>query len=125
VLIEKVSRWFRAPKRWDVAFLYNENGPIAKRVVGLPGETISITNNWVLANGTPLARPAHLTRLKYYPYGNLAQPQGTNCGAAYYLLGDESVDSYDSRFTGPVPASSLHGRVWLIVWPPARIGFVR
>src|SRR5262245_46194802 len=41
ILIEKVSGHFRAPRRWEVYFFYNADGvPVAKRIVGLPGEKI-------------------------------------------------------------------------------------
>ena len=42
-----------------------------------------------------------------------------------YVLGDDSKDSADSRYDGPVPPDIVRGRVWLIVWPPERISFVR
>src|SRR2546426_5638016 len=46
ILLEKVSKWFRTPKRWQIYFYYDTDGnPVAKRIVGLPGEKISIKNN--------------------------------------------------------------------------------
>ncbi|MGD9649044.1 MAG: S26 family signal peptidase [Pirellulales bacterium] len=47
------------------------------------------------------------------------------CGDGYYVLGDDSKDSDDSRFNGPVPTDDVLGRPWLILWPRDRAGRVR
>ena len=125
ILVEKVSHWFRPPRRWEVVFTYNEALPIMKRVVGLPGERIAIRTNQVFINECSLERPAWLQSVTYYSYGNLAAGREVDCGPGYYLLGDESFDSYDSRFTGTFSPGLLSGRAWCVVWPPSRIGWVR
>ena len=47
-----------------------------------------------------------------------------DCKQGYYVLGDESRDSDDSRFNGIVKAKEIIGRAWLIVGPSARRQFV-
>jgi len=42
----------------------------------------------------------------------------------YHVLGDDTRDSQDSRFDGPIPTDQIKARAWLIVWPFSRIGFV-
>ena len=42
----------------------------------------------------------------------------------YFVLGDDSQDSHDSRYTGSVAREDIIGRAMLIVWPPDRIGWV-
>jgi signal peptidase I len=101
-----------------------ESALFLKRVVGLPGETISIVNGMLVVNGVV---PPELERLRYVtfdvPGGNLSHegatftvPQGT-----VYVLGDNSENSYDSRFWGPVPLKALHGRADGCVWPVAKM----
>jgi hypothetical protein len=46
------------------------------------------------------------------------------CGAGYYVLGDCSADSDDSRYNAPVRPDQLIGRAWLILAPGGRRGFV-
>jgi signal peptidase I len=126
ILLEKVSGYFRAPRRWEIYFYYNSEGtPVAKRVVGLPGERISIRKNRIYINGTELEPPGQLREIKYYDYGELANGREVDCGHAYFMLGDASADSFDSRFTGLVMKNQFRGRAWLIAWPRAHFGFVR
>jgi signal peptidase I len=126
ILVEKISGWFRKPKRWEIYFYYNSEGtPVAKRVVGMPGEKVSIKNKTVYLNGKEAHPPDYLEHLKYYTFGNVAAGREVDCGAGYYVLGDDSRDSYDSRFLGPVPPKDFRGRVWLVLWPFERFGSVR
>ena len=97
-----------------------------KRVVALPGETISLPDvDQLQINGKPMEMPAHLDFLQYLPAGNLARGEAVEVGEGWYVLGDHVRDSLDSRFEGPVPADRVVGQAWLRVWPPSRFGFVR
>jgi signal peptidase I len=126
ILTEKVSIWFCRPRRLEViTFLNNEGVRVMKRVVGLPGEEVQVTKEgsfWV--NGEPIELPASVDR-KYLRYGNLTDLKPVPCGDGYYVLGDFTSDSDDSRFNGPVKPSRILGRAWLIVSPWSRFGFVR
>jgi signal peptidase I len=125
VLTEKLSYWFRHPRRWEVVTFRNSEGlQVMKRVAGLPGETVSLTNYQVLIDGSPIERPAGLAFLTYYPLGNLSRGEAAPCGEGYYVLGDDSRDSQDSRFEGPVNPQRIRGRAWLIVWPLSRVRFI-
>lgn len=125
VLTEKVTRWWRSPRRWEVVEFTNEEDlQVMKRVVGLPGETISIRGKEILIDDRPVDRPASLRGLTYYAYGNLGDGRAVKCGSGFFLLGDDSRDSQDSRFEGPIPPSHIHGRAWLILSPSHRMGFV-
>jgi signal peptidase I len=125
ILVEKITGCFRTPKRWEIYFLYDADGtPVAKRIVGLPGERVSIKGNSVYINGIENRPPQRLQSLKYYPLGNLARDHEVECGNDYFVLGDDSKDSYDSRYLGPVTPAQLRGRAWCILWPFSRVGFV-
>lgn len=126
LLLEKVTGRFRAPKRWEIYFFYDTEGnPVAKRIVGLPGERISIKANKIYINGQPLQRPKCLRTTKYYGYGSLANNREVDCGEGYFMLGDASADSFDSRYTGTVRRDRFRGRAWCILWPSAHAGWVR
>jgi signal peptidase I len=127
VLTERVSYWFRRPRRWEVVGFRDQQGTqIMKRVVGLPGEHVQIDRTgglWI--DGKPLARPAELKPVRYFAYGNLDFSQAAPCGDGYYVLGDDSRDSDDSRFNGPVKPGQIIGRAWLILAPAEHRGMVR
>ena len=125
VLSEKVSYRLREPARWElVEFVNNDGLQVMKRVVGLPGETVSLKQRRVVVNGAEAQRPVSLKEMEYWTYGNLSGGGSVECGPGYYVLGDFTKDSNDSRYEGPVPPDRIIGRPWLRVWPPGRIGFV-
>ena len=124
-LSEKVSYWFRRPRRWEVAQFYtSDHLLVAKRVIGLPGETVALRDKQLFINDQPVTVPSALSYLRYFAGGNLRAGKTPGCGTGYYVLGDDSRDSMDSRWDGPVPAEQIRARAWLRVWPPSRIGFV-
>lgn len=125
ILTERVSYWFREPRRWEVVrFDMADGTPVMKRVVGLPDETVALDKFRLLIDGNHIPQPASIAELKYYSYGNISHGRTFTNGLGYYVLGDDSVDSYDSRYEGTVPKEKIAGRVWLRVWPPSRFGLV-
>ena len=126
VLLEKLSPMLRSPRRWEIYSYYDDEGtPVAKRIVGLPGERISVKNRKVYVNGKEMERPRHLAPARYYPYGNLSNGHEIECVDGYFMLGDSSLDSFDSRFTGVVKKERFRGRVWCVVSPAEHRGMVR
>jgi signal peptidase I len=126
VLTDMLSGYFHSPQRWDVVDFTNADGVrVMKRVIALPGETIRIWKGVLYINGQPMARPDTFPPFDYLPYGNLQGGATQDCGAGYYVLGDDTADSQDSRFEGPIAPSRLRARALLIVWPYSRIGWVK
>jgi signal peptidase I len=126
VLTEKVSFWIRPPRRWEVVTFSDEEGTqIMKRVVGLPGEKVQMLRHGrIFIDGKEITPPSELCFLHYFPYGNLSDNKVVDCGKGYYLLGDFSRDSGDSRFSGPIDPKNIIGRAWLIARPSERMGFI-
>ncbi len=125
VLTEKLTCRLRGARRWEVLAFDNQDGmQVMKRVVGLPGETVSLKDNSLLVDGAPVTRPEPLKDIRYLAYGKLHRGREAECGEGYFVLGDDSTDSWDSRYEGPVGPDRITGRPWLVVWPPSRIGFV-
>jgi signal peptidase I len=128
VLTERISYLYHKPRRWDVVMFHEEEfgSQVMKRVIGLPGETVVLRDKaqTILIDGNPVERPRSLRGIKYLAYGNLINGQSVPCGRGYFVLGDFSMDSQDSRWTGPIQPNQIRGRAALIVWPARRIGFV-
>jgi signal peptidase I len=126
VLSETITGRWRTPRRYDVvAFQTDEGLQVMKRVIGRPGETIALRQGKFVVDGRELERPKDVPARTYYAYGNLANGGAVRCGNGYYVLGDDSIDSQDSRFDGPIAPERIVGRAWAIVWPPSRMGLVR
>jgi signal peptidase I len=91
-----------------------------KRVVGLPGDRLSIHNGHVIRNGVPekdsYTIPCDGGGECTFP-DTITVPKGD-----YYMMGDNRPDSLDSRFWGPVPKAWLIGKVFFTYWPPDRLG---
>ena len=126
VLTERFTYWFRPPRRWELIAFYNREGlENMKRDTALPGETVVLKKDGVfLIDGTQAERPACIRATKYFPFGRLFNDVAAPAGTGYFVLGDDSKDSDDSRFNPPVQPADLIGRPLMIVWPPSRIGFV-
>ncbi len=93
-----------------------------KRVVGLPGDRISLVDGHVIRNGVrekdAYIVPCDGATSCSFP-GTITIPRGD-----YYMLGDNRPDSEDSRFWGPVPKAWIIGEAFLTYWPPDRIGLL-
>ena len=92
---------------------------LVKRVIGLPGQTITSKGNTVYVNGKPLKE-----RWKYWPDLNPAIKKLKVPANNYYVMGDNRANSCDSRFWGSVPRSDIIGKAFFRMWPLSRIGFL-
>ncbi len=117
-----VDKLFTTIPRAHIVVFHNvpadPGGPavLVKRVIGLPGETISSVGSTVLINGKPLSEP-WLVALT----GDCAQTsehiKTTKIAPDhYFVMGDCRGDSDDSRYWGTVPASSIIGKVDVVIW---------
>ena len=93
-----------------------------KRVVGLPGDRIRITDGHVYRDGVresdPYIVPCGGGGSCSFS-GSITVPTGD-----YYMMGDNRGDSDDSRYWGPVPQRYIIGVAFFTYWPPDRIGFL-
>ncbi|MCA9449170.1 MAG: signal peptidase I [Candidatus Omnitrophica bacterium] len=122
VLTDKISYHLRDPKRWEVVAFRNEIGlKVMKRVVGLPGEKVSIVDGGICINGETLPKPESLSSIEYLDYGLVTDGESVDCGDGFFVLGDRSADSEDSRFVGPISWDQIEGRAWMVLWPFARL----
>jgi signal peptidase I len=102
---------------------------LVKRVIGLPGEIISLQDGNVYINGRLLPEPFLPPDIRNDTYpGPGSNPYTLH--RAYripagdvYVMGDNRPNSCDSRYWGPIPESTIVGKVDLRIWPLSRIGF--
>ena len=120
---------FGKPKRGDViVFVFPEDHKrdFIKRLIALGGETVEIRSGDIYINNKLIEDP-RIKNVYYYnrgDYGNMNQKVLVPPGD-YFVLGDNSGSSHDSRYWGFVPESDLIGRAELIYWPPNRIRFIK
>jgi signal peptidase I len=120
VLVDKISYMLGEPQRGDVVVF---NYPLAterdfiKRVIGLPGETVSIEGGIVSVDGQPLEEP-------YISAPPMYSNSWTLGADEYFVLGDNRNSSSDSHSWGPLNRQYLIGRAIFVYWPPTLWGLV-
>ncbi len=117
------------PKTGDVVvFIYPQDPKkdFIKRLVALPGDTVEIKSGTIYINGLALLDSVFNQRY-YYNRGDYGQ-EGQKIIVpkdSYYVLGDNSASSQDSRYWGFVPAKNMLGKALVIYWPPQRIRIIK
>jgi signal peptidase I len=129
LIAEKISYDFTTPSRGDIViFRYPKNTSIIyiKRLIGLPGETVTVKNNKVYI---AKSENGELTQLeeKYLDSNVSTKVFDTETATKeltitlheneFFVLGDNREHSSDSREWGVLPKSNIIGRVWLTVTP--------
>jgi len=135
------------PKRGDVIVFrtkgvqgLDQGKDFIKRVVGLGGDRLQIVPDdpyWdaasgnlakggghVYINGGRVKEPPSIADRIYYPSGEYGHGEIVVPPDHYYMLGDNALNSRDSRFWGFVPEENVIGKAVAIYWPPSRIGVV-
>ncbi|MBQ9766784.1 MAG: signal peptidase I [Lachnospiraceae bacterium] len=130
ILVEKVSRYFGALDRFDIIVFYpNEEAKkeggryYIKRIIGLPGETVQITDGVIYIDGEPLSESFGSTVMG--SEGRAAEPI-TLGEEEYFVLGDNRFVSKDSRSAevGNVPLSRIGGKLMIRIFPFDKFGTV-
>jgi len=116
MLVEKVSYWFSDPLRGDIVICYypGYTESCVKRVIGLPGETVSVVSGDLYINGE------YLDESVYWNGEIIGDMDPVKVGAReVFVCGDNRNGSKDSRnaSVGSIPYSKVVGRVLAVVWP--------
>ncbi len=124
VLMDRLAYDFGSPGRFDVVVFEREDGKSnVKRVIGLPGEEVQITDGFVYIDGKKLEAERGLNTAVL---PGLAENPVTLGEDEYFLLGDNREGSEDSRFAniGNVKRDQIQGKVWLRLMPLFDIGLI-
>ncbi|MHB8171826.1 MAG: signal peptidase I [Thermincolia bacterium] len=123
IIVNKFLYRFKEPQGGDViVFKYplDEKRDFIKRIIGTPGDTVEIRNNELLINGKPIPEPYLSQTLRQYEnYGPVSVPRDK-----YLMLGDNRINSEDSRVWGMLPKDNIRGKAVVLYWPLKRIGFI-
>lgn len=141
VLIDKLSPRFNDYRRGEVVVFqppddYQQGGiPFIKRVIGLPGDTVSLENGEVFITppgGSPVrilepyvAVDVDGRTVPTQPRDAATTSEWTVPEGTYFVMGDNRLQSQDSRVFGPIERELIVGRAWLRYFPLDRIGFVQ
>lgn len=141
MFVERLTYRFAEPKRGDlVAFRTTGIEPLdqdshyIKRVAGLPGERVKIDPPFLIVDGRTITEPTIFRVIAsgsdgYHGF-QLAQggtflarttDEVTLGPDEYFVLGDNTRNSFDSRYWGPVPRRNIIGKMTRVYWPFTRI----
>jgi signal peptidase I len=124
LLTDRLAYRLGQPQRGDVVVVRHPGGPatpptdLVKRVIGLPGDTVSVDGGAVRVNGAPLVEP-------YLAEAPVYTGRWTLGPGEYFVLGDNRNDSSDSHIWGAVRREQITGKALLVYWPPPQWAVVR
>ncbi|MBN3038706.1 MAG: signal peptidase I [Candidatus Omnitrophica bacterium] len=130
IFVNRFIYRFQKPQRGDViVFRYPENPrrDFIKRLVATGTETVEIEEGKIRINGESVDEPEIFQNIYYYNRGSYGavNAQITVPEEHYFVLGDNSASSRDSRYWGFVPRKYLLGKAFVIWWPISRWGLIR
>jgi signal peptidase I len=114
VLVNKLAYRTGTPSRGDIIVFRSTTTTdldLIKRIIGIPGDKVSIQNGQVTINGQVLSEP-YINAVPNYD-GDWQVPDGY-----LFVLGDNRNDSSDSHLWGFLPENNIIGKALIIYWPP-------
>ncbi len=127
IFVDKISYRFNPPKRGDImVFKYpkDKKKDFVKRLVGESGDKIEIRDGKIILNGSILDDTPFTEHYYYnrddWDYGKRNEVILVPADS-FFVLGDNSAQSSDSRNWGFVPKKNVVGKAFFIWWPPKRI----
>lgn len=122
ILVDRLAYQGQGPQRGDLIIFnpteslqaQNFKDAFVKRVIGLPGETVAVKGGKVLINNQPI-QEQYIAEPPEYQWGPARVPDN-----AYFVLGDNRNNAYDSHYWGYVSRDLIIGKVTRIYWPPDR-----
>ena len=128
LIVDKISYRFHKPERYDIIvfpFQYEENTYYIKRIIGLPGEKIQISEDGAIYINGKVLEESYGREVMEDP-GQAEEPIELD-DDEYFVLGDNRNASSDSRdpSVGVIHEEDILGRAWLRIYPFDKMGFIR
>lgn len=123
LIIDELTYRFHDPDRGDIVVFRYPVDPdqyFIKRVIGLPGETVEVTEQEVKIYNDEHPNGLVLDEEFYLGEENIPSPKSNTVtlkADEYFVMGDNRASSLDSRYFGGIKRSDIVGRVWLRGWP--------
>lgn len=128
ILTDKISYRFHTPTKGDVIVFKAPRNPdfdYIKRIIAIPGNTVSIKDGYVYVNEQQLNESYIKSETIILPGQYLKEGQELRLGEdEYFVLGDNRSHSSDSRQWGTVPRKDIIGRAFFRYWPLSKFGFI-
>jgi signal peptidase I len=130
LIVDKITYRFKDPQRFDIIVFpvqYQSNTYFIKRIIGLPGETVSIDEDGnIYIDGEILQESYGREVISPDMVGNVTYPV-TLGDDEYFVMGDNRNNSTDSRMqvVGNIKRSDIIGRAWLRIWPLNKFGVLK
>ncbi len=126
LIVDELTYKFESPKRGDVVVLkppMDESKHYIKRIIGLPGDTISVNGSVVVI--TNKEHPEGFTLNELYITFQSDRVANYNLNDnEYFVMGDNRAVSSDSRIWGPLPSNLITGRALLRILPLKDFGIM-
>lgn len=127
LIIDELSYRFREPRRGEVVvfrFPQNRSQFFIKRIIGLPGDTITVNEGQVIIQNAQFQQGVVLDESAYLSGdvrtgGDITMQLGSD---EYFVLGDNRAASSDSRSWGALKNDLIIGRAWIRAYPLDRLG---
>lgn len=133
VLTDKVTYRMRNPQRGEIIVFHAPDTAhcpegtgcdFIKRIVAIPGETVTIQNGELVINGAPLKETYIPDSYETMP-GTFTKDRAVKLGSdEYFAVGDNRPYSSDSRAWGPIKKDAIVGRAFFRYWPPQVAGLI-
>lgn len=128
LIVDKISYRFHKPERYDIIvfpYQYEENTYYIKRIIGLPGEKVQISEDGAIYINGKVLEESYGREIIEVP-GQAEDPIELD-DDEYFVLGDNRNASLDSRdpSVGVIHEEDIIGRAWLRIYPFDKMGFIR
>lgn len=122
MILDKISYRNNEIKRFDIVVIYleEEHEYIIKRIIGLPGEKIEYKDNKLYVNGKYVKEEFEHYKTEDFSTKDIGFEEIPE--DKYLVLGDNRVNSIDSRYLGYIKRSDIKGKTSLVLFPFNRIG---
>ena len=124
MLLDKISYKFNDIKRFDIVVVNNQDRPIIKRVIGLPGESVKYEDNKLYINGEEVEE-------NFSKNGETGDFDISDLGYEkipddyYFVVGDNRINSKDSRVIGLINKDDIEGQAFFVLYPFDKFGKVK